>query len=240
MSLLRSGQLDVALAGGVDAALTRLSIIGFNNLLAMSEKNDRPERASRPFDRERDGFVLSEGGAMLVLETERRARRRGAPIAARLLGSAATSEAYHLVQPSVDGKGMATCMLRALADAGISPDSVQHVNAHGTSTRINDQYETLALKHVFHDHAYRLLINAPKSMIGHSIGGAGAIEAAITALSLRESVIPPTVNYEYPDPDCDLFYTPSVAHEAPNLRRAISNSFAFGGHNCTLVFERME
>jgi 3-oxoacyl-[acyl-carrier-protein] synthase II len=235
---VRSGRGDAAVVLGADMMLNRQSIHGFNELFALSELNEEPERASRPFDNRRSGFVLSNGGAALVLEALDGARRRGAPVYAVLTGIGTVSEAYNIVAPEPSGRAIARTMSAALEDAGLEPSAVDYVNAHGTSTRQNDACETAALKQVFGPHAARLAVSSQKSMIGHTIGGAGAIECAATALALRHGILPPTINYEEPDPDCDLDYVPNVARPAPGLKAAVSNSFGFGGHNCALVLER--
>jgi 3-oxoacyl-[acyl-carrier-protein] synthase II len=235
-----SGRGDVALAVGADAMLSVHTIKGFNQLAAISQRNDAPERASRPFDVDRDGFVLANGGAALMLEREAAARRRGARIYAILAGAALCSEAYNIVAPKSSGEEMAYAMTAALADAGLPAEAVGYISAHGTSTTQNDADETAAVKSVFGPHARRLAVSSQKSMTGHTVGGAGAIEAAATALILYHRVLTPTINYETPDPACDLDYVPNEARAAPDLRVALSNSFGFGGHNATLVFQRAE
>lgn len=233
-----SGLGDAALAVGMDALLSAASIDGFNALGAMSTRNDDPAAASRPFDARRDGLVLANGGAAVMLESEQLARRRGARIYAFLVGAAMTSEAFNIVAPQPAGLEMERCMTLALADAGRSPEQVGYVSAHGTSTQQNDADETAAIKRLFGRHAHRLAVSAQKSMTGHSIGGAGAIECAVTALSLHHEMLTPTINHETPGPECDLDYVPNTSRAAPGLRLAISNSFGFGGHNSTLVLER--
>jgi 3-oxoacyl-[acyl-carrier-protein] synthase II len=235
-----SGRGDAALVVGADAMLSAQTIKGFNLLSALSERNDRPESASRPFDRDRDGFVLADGGAALMLEQEASARARGARIYAWLAGASMCSEAYNIVAPRPSGGEMADAMQRALADAGVAPEAVQYVSAHGTATLQNDADETLALKLAFGPHARRLAVSSQKSMTGHSVGGAGAIECVATALSLHHGVVTPTINYTTPDPDCDLDYVPNAARELPGLRVAVSNSFAFGGHNASLVLVKAD
>ena len=226
-------------AVGADAMLSPQTIKGFNQLSAPSERNEVPERASRPFDRNRDGFVLANGGAALMLEKESDARKRGARIYAVISGIGLCSEAYNIVAPKPSGEEMARTMLLALEDAGLSPDRVEYVSAHGTSTPQNDADESLAIKLAFGGHARRLAVSSQKSMTGHCVGGAGAIEAAVTALCLHHGILTPTINYETPDPVCDLDCVPNVAREAKALRVAISNSFGFGGHNATLVLEKV-
>src|SRR5437867_6884015 len=235
-----SGRGDAALAVGADAMLSPQTIKGFNQLSALSERNEVPERASRPFDRNRDGFVLANGGAALMLEKESDARKRGARIYAVISGIGLCSEAYNIVAPKPSGEEMARTMLLALEDAGLSPDRVEYVSAHGTSTPQNDADESLAIKLAFGGHARRLAVSSQKSMTGHCVGGAGAIEAAVTALCLHHGILTPTINYETPDPVCDLDCVPNVAREAKALRVAISNSFGFGGHNATLVLQKVD
>jgi 3-oxoacyl-[acyl-carrier-protein] synthase II len=235
---IASGRGDAAVAIGVDTLLTSLSIKGFNNLMAMSTRNDAPERAMRPFDSHRDGFVLANGGAALMLEAEPLARKRGARIYAYISGVSMLSEAFNIVAPQGAGEEMARTMLMALKDARKNPEDVDYVSAHGTSTQQNDADETSAIKMAFGDHARKLAISSQKSMTGHTVGGAGAIECVATALCLYHGVLTPTINYESPAPECDLDYVPNQAREARHVRVAISNSFGFGGHNSTLVLEK--
>jgi 3-oxoacyl-[acyl-carrier-protein] synthase II len=230
-----SGHGDAVLAIGADAMLSPQAIKGFNRLSALSERNDAPARASRPFDRDRDGFVLASGGAALMLERESMARRRGARIYALIAGACMCSEAYNIVAPKPSGEEMASSMRRALDDAGIAPDQVGYVSAHGASTPQNDTDETRAIKMVFDRHARSLAVSSQKSMTGHCVGGAGAIECAATSLCLYHDALTPTINYETPDPQCDLDYVPNEARDGAGVSVAISNSFAFGGHNATLV-----
>jgi 3-oxoacyl-[acyl-carrier-protein] synthase II len=233
-----SGRCDAVLVVGADAMLTRESIFGFSLLHALSERNDSPTTASRPFDRDRDGFVMGNGGGAVMLESEALARRRGARIYAWLRGAGVTSEAYNIVAPDPSGAGMAKCMELACQAAGLPFDAVEYVSAHGTSTHHNDVAETQAIKRVFGEHARSMTVSSQKSMVGHTIGGAGAIEAVATVLSLHHGVLTPTINYTTPDPECDLDYVPNTARPAPRLRVALSNSFGFGGHNCSLLFEK--
>ena len=235
-----SGRGDAALAVGADAMLSPQTIKGFNALSALSVRNELPERASRPFDRDRDGFVLANGGGALMLERESAARKRGARIYALISGAAMCSEAYNIVAPKPSGEEMAKSMLLALEDAGVTPDRVGYVSAHGTSTPQNDTDESLALKTVFGQNVRTLAVSSQKSMTGHCVSGAGAIECATTALCLSHGVLTPTINYETPDPVCDLDYVPNQAREVKGLRVAISNSFGFGGHNSTLVLEKVD
>ncbi|SFM69196.1 beta-ketoacyl-ACP synthase II [Thermodesulforhabdus norvegica] len=234
--MIRDGIIDVAFTGGVESTITPMCVAGFNAMRALSTRNDAPEKASRPFDRERDGFVLGEGAAVLILETRERALERGARIYAEICGFGLTGDAYHMTAPAPEGEGAARCMKMALDDAGIDPESVDYINAHGTSTDLNDKYETMAIKTVFGEHAYRLAVSSTKSMTGHLLGGAGGVEAAYTALTIKNKIIPPTINYEYPDPECDLDYVPNVARKA-DVKVAISNSFGFGGTNATIVMK---
>ena len=235
--MIRSGSADVVIVGGVDSSINPEEIEGFNEMYALSTRNDEPERASRPFTLDRDGFVIGEGAGVLVLESEKSAKGRGASICAEVAGYALTGEAYNIMAPKKDGEGMAETMNRALGHAGVHPGEVGYVNAHGTSTTLNDLYETMALKRVFGEGARRLPVSSTKSMMGHTIAAAGAIEAAITALAVRDGAIPPTMNYDLPDPELDLDYVPNRAREV-EIGVAISNSFAFGGHNATVVIRK--
>jgi 3-oxoacyl-[acyl-carrier-protein] synthase II len=235
--LIRNGFAEAMITGGVESTITTLAIAGFNAMRALSTRNDDPQHASRPFDKERDGFILSEGSGLLVLEELHFARARGAKIYAEVIGFGASGDAYHMAAPAPEGEGAARCMQMALDDAGISPHEVQYINAHGTSTDLNDKYETQAIKKVFGEHAYKLAISSTKSMTGHLLGAAGGVEAAYTTLTLHNQIMPPTVNYEFPDPDCDLDYVPNVARKG-TIDIAISNSFGFGGTNGTLVFRK--
>jgi len=235
--LIRDGFCEAMIAGGVESTVTTLAIAGFNAMRALSTRNDEPERASRPFDKERDGFILSEGSGILIIEDLYFALARGARIYAELIGFGASGDAYHMVAPAPDGEGAARCMQMAIDDAKIEPSGVQYINAHGTSTDLNDKYETQAIKTVFGDHAYKMAVSSTKSMTGHLLGAAGGVEAAFTVLSLYNQIMPPTINYEVPDPDCDLDYVPNVARKA-QIEVALSNSFGFGGTNGTLVFRR--
>ncbi|HEX7406571.1 MAG TPA: beta-ketoacyl-ACP synthase II [Candidatus Binatia bacterium] len=237
--LIRFGYQDSMLAGGAEAAVTPLSIAGFSVMRALSARNDEPERASRPFDSERDGFVMAEGAGILVLEESERAIKRGARIYAEIIGYGANSDAYHITTPAPDGEGAARCMRLTLDDADIEPGEVDYINAHGTSTPYNDVNETQAIKRVFGGHARRLAVSSTKSMTGHLLGAAGAVEAAYTVLTAYHGVIPPTINYEHPDPECDLDYVPNVARTAA-VRVALSNSFGFGGTNACLAFRRFD
>ena len=231
------GRCDAMIAGGAEATITELGIGGFNAMRALSTRNDDPQGASRPFDRDRDGFVAGEGSGIVILEAEEHARARGAEILAYLDGYGLTSDAYHITSPAPEGEGAARCMRMALEDAGLAPDEVDYINAHGTSTEYNDKLETAAIKTVFGDHAYKLAVSSTKSMTGHLLGAAGAIEAVISVLALKHGVLPPTINYTTPDPDCDLDYVPNEAREVP-IRTVLSNSLGFGGTNATLIFTK--
>jgi 3-oxoacyl-[acyl-carrier-protein] synthase II len=231
---LQYGHADVMLAGGAEAAITPMGLGGFISAQALSQRNDDPPTASRPFDKDRDGFVLAEGAGMVVLEEFDHARRRGAPVYAELLGCGSTADAHHITAPHPEGAGAAMAMRLALKDARVNLEDVQYVNAHGTSTQLGDEAETKALKIVFGNHARKLAISSTKSMLGHLLGASGGVELIASALSIRHRVVHPTINYQTPDPGCDLDYVPNTAREMP-VRRAISNSFGFGGHNCCLV-----
>ena len=225
---------DVMVTGGSEAAITPMGLGGFISARALSTRNDDPQRASRPFDKDRDGFILSEGAGIVVVEELERAKKRGARIYAELLGSGSTADAHHITAPHPDGAGAAKAMELALRDARLNPDEVQYVNAHGTSTPLGDEAETMALKCVFKEHARKLAISSTKSMIGHLLGASGGVELIATVMSIVKSVIHPTINLMTPDPACDLDYVPNTAREK-RVRRAISNSFGFGGHNCCVV-----
>jgi 3-oxoacyl-[acyl-carrier-protein] synthase II len=237
--LIACGEADIMIAGGAEAPLTPLSLAGFTSMKALSERNDEPAKASRPFDARRDGFVMSEGAGVLVLEELGRALRRDARIYAEVVGYGMTGDAYHVAAPDPGGDGAARVMRRALEDAGLRPEDVQYINAHGTSTQFNDRMETLAIKTVFGEHALRLAVSSTKSMTGHLLGAAGGLEAGITSLAIFHGVLPPTINYEFPDPECDLDFVPNAARKA-EVVHALSNSFGFGGTNAALVFERFE
>ncbi|HJN43680.1 MAG: beta-ketoacyl-[acyl-carrier-protein] synthase II [Acidobacteria bacterium] len=237
--VIRRGAADVMVAGGSEAAITPLGVGGFAAMRALSTRNDEPTRACRPFDRERDGFIIGEGAGVIVLEEHDRAISRGASVYAELVGYGMSADAFHVTAPAEDGNGAQRVMCAAIDQAGISPDQVDYINAHGTSTPFNDRIETLAIKRCFGDHAHKLAISSTKSMTGHTLGAAGGIEAGIAALTVREQVIPPTVNLENPDPDCDLDYVPIVKRSA-TIDYALSNSFGFGGTNASLLFKRYD
>ncbi len=237
LDLIRAGRADVVLTGGTEAALSELGLCGFAVMRALSTQNDEPQKASRPFDAERDGFVAAEGAAIFVFETLERAQRRDAPIIAEIAGYGASSDAYHVVAPCINGEGAIRAMTWAMEDAGVSPEEVDYISAHGTSTKLNDSAETLAIKKTFGEQAYRVPISATKSMIGHSFGAAGALESIACLEGMRHGIIHPTINYEHPDPECDLDYVPNEARRA-DVRVALKNSFGFGGQNACLLFKR--
>lgn len=232
---IRRGDADVMIAGGSEAAITPFAYASFCSMKAMSTRNDSPRTASRPFDRNRDGFIMGEGAGVLVLESYEHARSRGARIYCELAGYAASCDAYHITQPDPDGKGLSLAMRRALEHAGASPTSVDYINAHGTSTPYNDKFETLAIKKVFGDHARRMAISSTKSMTGHLLGAAGGIESVICIKTIEKGIIPPTMNLEEPDPDCDLDYVPNEAREV-RVRTVLSNNLGFGGQNASVIF----
>ncbi|MEJ5377262.1 MAG: beta-ketoacyl-ACP synthase II [bacterium] len=237
--VIQRGQADVMFAGGTEASLTALMLGGFDVMKATSTRNQDPQGASRPFDKQRDGFVPAEGAAILILEELQHAKARGAKIYAEVLGYGMSNDAHHFTAPDPEGKGAALCMRMALEDANIAPEQVDYINAHGTSTPLNDVIETQAIKKVFGKHAYSLAVSSTKSMTGHLLGAAGAAEAAFTCLAIRDQMAPPTINYENPDPDCDLDYVPNKAR-AMAIRYALSNSFGFGGTNASLIFSRLK
>jgi 3-oxoacyl-[acyl-carrier-protein] synthase II len=236
--IIEYGDADVMVAGGAEMASSPTCLAGFANAKALSMRNEDPQRASRPWDRDRDGFVLSDGAGVMVLEEYEHARRRGADILAEIIGYGMSADAYHMTLPAQDGEGAAHCMQNALRNAGINPEDVDYINAHGTSTPAGDTVENNAIKHVFGDQAYRLAVSSTKSMIGHLLGAAGGVEAVFCVLAMRDKVAPPTINLDHPDPDCDLDYIP---HEARSMEIniALSNSFGFGGTNGSLIFRRI-
>lgn len=237
--IIERGAADVMVAGGSEAAVVDLSLAGFSNAKALSTRNDEPERASRPFDRDRDGFVMAEGSGVVVLEELEHALARGAHIYAEIIGYGMSGDAYHVTAPEPEGTGAMAAMRQAIEDAGIEPEEIQYINAHGTSTELGDQLETLAIKRLFGDHAYRLCVSSIKSMVGHLLGAAGGVEAIATAKAIEDGIVPPTINYETPDPDCDLDYVPNTARRM-QLRTAMSNSFGFGGHNAAIILRHYE
>lgn len=237
--MIRDGLQDVIVTGGAEAAITPLAVAGFGRMKALSTRNDAPEKASRPFDRDRDGFVIGEGAGVLVLEDYESAKKRGAQILAEVVGYGFSCDAFHITSPSEDGLGAKLCMRGALASAQVAPDKIQYINAHGTSTPFNDMTETMAIKEVFGQHAKAgLVVNSTKSMTGHLLGAAGGIEAIFLAMSLKTSVVPPTINLENPDEGCDLDYVPNVAREM-SVELGMSNSFGFGGTNASIVLKRV-
>ena len=237
--LIRRGLQDAVITGGAESAITPLAVGGFAAMKALSTRNDEPERASRPFDRDRDGFVIAEGSGVLILEERERALQRGAKIYAEVVGYAANGDAHHMTAPAPEGEGAARCMRLALKDAGLAPTDVDYINAHGTSTEYNDANETMAIKKVFGEQAAKLAVSSTKSMTGHLLGAAGAVEGVFSALSLHHGLIPPTINYDNPDPQCDLDYVPNDARKA-DLKVVLSNSFGFGGTNACVILRRAE
>ena len=237
--IIERGDADVMIAGGTESVITPLCVAGFSSMKALSTRNDAPEKASRPFDKNRDGFILGEGAGILVLEEMETAKKRGARIYAEIVGYGMTADAFHMTTPAPEGEGAMRCMNMALKSGEINYEDVDYINAHGTSTPVGDAAETMAIKRVFKGHAKSLAVSSTKSMTGHLLGAAGGIEAAITVLSIYHSIMPPTINYETPDPECDLDYVPNSAREK-KIKVAMSNSFGFGGTNATLVFKRFE
>ncbi|BBU38760.1 MAG: beta-ketoacyl-[acyl-carrier-protein] synthase II [Bacillaceae bacterium] len=236
--VIQRGDADVMITGGTEAPLTKMAFAGFSAAKALSTNPD-PKTASRPFDKNRDGFVMGEGAGILVLEELEHALKRGASIYAEIVGYGSTGDAYHITQPAPGGEGGARAMKMAIQDAGLKPEDIDYINAHGTSTEYNDKFETSAIKEVFGSHAYQLTVSSTKSMTGHLLGAAGGVEAIFTILAVKENIIPPTINYETPDPDCDLDYAVNQAKQK-TVRAALSNSLGFGGHNATLVFKKFE
>jgi len=237
--MIQRGDADAIISGGVEATITPLAVGGFNAMKALSTRNHEPEKASRPFDKDRDGFVIAEGCGIIILEELTHALNRRAKIYSEIIGYGLNGDAYHITAPSPDGEGAARCMAMALRSAGIQPEEVDYINAHGTSTYYNDIYETMAIKTVFQEHAKKLAVSSTKSMTGHLLGGAGGVETIFTVLTIFQGVIPPTINYETPDPECDLDYVPNVARKT-EVRIALSNSFGFGGTNAVLAFKKFE
>ncbi|HXG34493.1 MAG TPA: beta-ketoacyl-ACP synthase II [Bryobacteraceae bacterium] len=235
--IIQRGDADVMICGGAEAPICPMGIGGFAAMRALSTRNDEPERASRPWDKCRDGFVVGEGAGILILEELEHARRRGAPIVAEIVGYGMSGDAYHITAPCEDGDGAVRVMRNALRDAGLEPSQIDYINAHGTSTDVGDKIETLAIKRCFGEHAYRLAVSSTKSMTGHLLGAAGGLEAGVTVLAIRDQVAPPTINYEVPDPECDLDYVPNQARPM-RIEYALSNSFGFGGTNGCLIFKR--
>jgi 3-oxoacyl-[acyl-carrier-protein] synthase II len=238
MAAIRHNVADVMITGGSEAAITRMGIAGFSNMRALSERNDAPQKASRPFDADRDGFVLAEGAGILVIEELEHAKKRGARIYAELVGYGASADGGHITQPDEEGTGAAKAMELALADAKLEPAKIDYINAHGTSTPLGDAAETYAIKRIFGEHAYKLSVSSTKSQLGHLLGASGGVELIISILALRDGLIPPTINYDTPDPKCDLDYTPNKPRER-RCTAAMSNSFGFGGHNASLIVSRL-
>jgi 3-oxoacyl-[acyl-carrier-protein] synthase II len=239
LNLIRRGICDIIIAGGTESCITPLGLAGFCSMKALSTRNEQPEKASRPFDKERDGFVMGEGAGIAILESLEHAEKRGAKIYCEFIGAGMSCDAYHITAPDPDGYGAYLSMKYALLDAKINSEEVDYINAHGTSTPLNDKSETLAIKKLLGEKAYKIPVSSIKSMIGHLLGAAGAVEFISTCLTIKEGIIPPTINYEYPDPECDLDYVPNEAREV-NVKVAISNSFGFGGHNVCLVLKKFE
>jgi len=237
--IIRRGQADIMLAGGSEAAINPIAMAGLGVMTALSTHNDEPQRASRPFDLHRDGFVMGEGSAVLVLESLEYAQARGARILAEMSGYGTTNDAYHISAPSENGSGAALCIRKALEDAALGPTDIDYINAHGTSTQLNDRSETAAIKTVFGEHAYNIPVSSTKSMTGHLLGASGALEAVLSVKSILNSIVPPTINYETPDPDCDLDYVPNTPRPA-QVQRVMSNSFGFGGHNAAIILSQFK
>jgi 3-oxoacyl-[acyl-carrier-protein] synthase II len=235
--MIRRGVADVILSGGTEAVLVPIAMAGLGVMGALSTHNEEPQKASRPFDKNRDGFVMGEGAAVLVLESLEHARARGAHILAEISGYGASNDAYHISAPSENGVGAAICMQNALNNAGLDNSKIDYINAHGTSTTLNDKSETSAIKSVFGEQAYNIPVSSIKSMIGHLLGAAGAIEALVCVKTLQDDILPPTINYETPDPECDLDYVPNTARKA-RVNHILSNSFGFGGHNASIIISR--
>ena len=240
MDVIRAGRADVMIAGGGEAGISELGLAAFTIMRALSTRSDDPTKASRPFDKDRDGFICAEGAGILVLESLEHAEGRGARILGELAGYGASSDAYHIVAPCVDGEGAQRAIRLALADAGVEPEEIDYINAHGTSTQANDAAETLAIKGVFGEGAYRIPVSSTKSMIGHTLGASGPIEAVACMKAIETGIAPPTINYETPDPDCDLDYVPNQSRAVGDIRCVLKNSFGFGGQNVCLVFKRFE
>lgn len=235
--IIQRGHADVMITGGAEASIRPLAVAGFCNAKALSTRNDDPERASRPFDLDRDGFVMGEGSGVIVLESLEHAKKRGATILAEMVGYGMSGDAYHFTQPAPEGEGAARSMSMAIADANLKPEDISYINAHGTSTGYNDKFETMAIKKSLGDHAYKVAVSSTKSMTGHLLGAAGGIEAVASVLALRDQIVPPTINYETPDPECDLDYVPNEARKM-DVNTVLSNSLGFGGHNATIIFKK--
>lgn len=236
--IIKRGDAEVMVAGGTEGAVSRSAVAGFSSMKALSTQNDKPKKASRPFDKNRDGFVIGEGSGMVVLESREHAIKRGARIFAELTGYGMSADAHHMTQPAPDGEGAARAIKMAVEKSGIDPRDLSYINAHGTSTPLNDKYETMAMKKVFNDHAKNIMVSSTKSMTGHLLGAAGGIETLITAMVINENIVPPTINYETPDPECDLDYVPNQARKVSNVKAAMTSSFGFGGQNACLILEK--
>jgi 3-oxoacyl-[acyl-carrier-protein] synthase II len=236
--VIRRGDADAMITGGAESTITPLAIAGFNAMKALSTRNDDPQGASRPFDKDRDGFVMGEGAGILVLEEYEAAKARGAKIYAEVVGYGLTGDAYHLTAPAPEGEGAARCMKMALKGARLNPEEVDYINAHGTSTPFNDYYESLAIKSALGAHSRKVMVSSTKSMTGHALGAAGGIEAVFSLLAMERGMVPPTINYQTPDPDCDLDYVPNIARQA-TVNVALSNSLGFGGTNATIIFKKV-
>jgi 3-oxoacyl-[acyl-carrier-protein] synthase II len=234
---IKRGAADIMIAGGTEASITPSAVAGFGNMKALSTRNDEPEKASRPFDKDRDGFVIGEGAGIMILETLESAKKRGANIIAEVVGYGASGDAYHITSPAPEGEGAVRAMKAAVERAGMKPEEINYINAHGTSTPLNDQYESTAIKKLFGDHAYKLKVSSTKSMTGHLLGAAGGVEAIISAMAVKENVVPPTMNFEEGGEGCDLDYQPNKAGEA-EINAALSNSFGFGGQNACIVIKK--
>ena len=237
MLAVQRGDADVIIAGGAEATINELALAGFSSMKALTTRNDIPEKACSPFDANRDGFIMGEGSGILIIESLEHALQRGANIIAELVGYGSTNDAYHMTAPAPEGEGGARCLALAVKDAGIKPEDIDYINAHGTSTPYNDKFETAAIKTVFGDHAYKLAVSSTKSMTGHMLGAAGGVEGIITALAVKDDYLPPTINLETPDPECDLDYVPNKGRKS-EINYAISNSLGFGGHNASIVFKK--
>lgn len=235
--IIQRGHADVMITGGAEASIRPLAVAGFCNAKALSTRNDDPQGASRPFDKDRDGFVMGEGSGVIVLESLEHAKKRGATILAEMVGYGMSGDAYHFTQPAPEGEGATRSMNMAIADANLKPEDISYINAHGTSTEYNDKFETMAIKKSLGDHAYKVAISSTKSMTGHLLGAAGGIEAVASVLALRDQIVPPTINYETPDPECDLDYVPNEARKM-DVNAVLSNSLGFGGHNATIIFKK--
>ncbi len=240
MEIIKRGDAKVMIAGGTEASISPSAVAGFSSMKALSTRNDQPQRASRPFEAGRDGFIIGEGSGIVILEELEFARKRGADIYAEVVGYGSSGDAYHITQPAPEGAGAARAMDMAIEKAGLQADEVEYINAHGTSTSLNDKYETMAIKEVFGDYSDKLVVSSTKSMTGHLLGAAGGVETIISAMAIRTGIVPPTINYEDPDPDCDLDYVPNEARDLGNINTVMTNSFGFGGQNAVLLLKKFE